>query len=880
MVRRTAFSYIALSAFVVFFTSCTESEVVSEEGDEIEIHVPEGFELEELFHPSEYEMGNWVALAEAPGDRIYAADQFGGMYYFEKPAIGETLDSTDIDSVAMDIGHVHGMLWHEDALYVAVNRQWQDTIETGSGVYRLSDQNGDGDLDTKEMLMKLEGAGEHGPHSFKVDPEGTLYFIAGNSTLIPENVVEKSLVPNHWADDNLLTPYPDARGHATEIDPPGGWVARMTEEGDWQLYSTGYRNPFDLAFNREGELFVFDSDMEWDFGMPWYRPIRICHATSASEFGWRRGTGKWPKYYPDALPPVVELGQGSPTGLLFGDALKFPQKYQNGLFAADWSFGTMYFVSLEEDGSTYKGSLEQFLYGVPLPIADVIAGSEGHMYFTIGGRRLDSRVYRLRYVGDENTDPASSGGNAASDSLRALRHELERLHTGPQPGAVTASWPYLDHPDRFVRFAARVALETQPVDRWQSQYFLEKKASKLIPLTLALARSAAPDAGLLSRIITKTKEIDFEGLPSNEKLDLIRAIEVLLCRMGMPNNSDRKVITDLLLPYFPTDNKAMNREIGEILVFLKVPEATGVAIDLLVKATEDKEGLDVVMISEDISSRHEDYGGDVQAVRSNMPPALAISYAQLLSHVEAGWTPEYYETYFQWYYDVMSADGGRSFKSFMENIRLATLSKVPEADRQKYDELSGVFSPLDEMANLPQPEGPGSQYNMYDINRILRGIRSYEGDIERGERMFAAALCGSCHRMKGEGGNSGPDLTQLYTRFDRGEIVNAVLSPNDEISDQYAFTLFTLKDGTKKAGKIFTEDDEKVVILPNPYSSLVKDEINISDISERGLSPVSPMPPGLLNRLNDEEILDLFAYLLSGANPEHVVYGGEEGELD
>ncbi len=69
------------------------------------------------------------------------------------------------------------------------------------------------------------------------------------------------------------------------------------------MFSIGYRNPYDMDFNRDGELFVYDADMEWDMGMPWYRPTRVVHATSGSEFGWRSGSGKWPTYYADSLPP-------------------------------------------------------------------------------------------------------------------------------------------------------------------------------------------------------------------------------------------------------------------------------------------------------------------------------------------------------------------------------------------------------------------------------------------------------------------------------------------------------------------------------------------------------------------------------------------------
>ncbi len=112
----------------------------------------------------------------------------------------------------------------------------------------------------------------------------------------------------------------------------------------------GYRNQYDAAFNRDGELFTYDSDMEWDFNTPWYRPTRLCHAVDGSEFGWRSGTGVYPVYYPDNLPPVVNIGPGSPTGMTFGYGAKFPAKYQDALFMCDWSYGKLYAVHLKPDG--------------------------------------------------------------------------------------------------------------------------------------------------------------------------------------------------------------------------------------------------------------------------------------------------------------------------------------------------------------------------------------------------------------------------------------------------------------------------------------------------------------------------------------------------
>ena len=127
--------------------------------------------------------------------------------------------------------------------------------------------------------------------------------------------------------------------------------------------------------------------MEWDFNTPWYRPTRVCQAASGTEFGWRNGAGKWPAYYPDSLPPVVNIGPGSPTGVAFGYGAKFPAKYQDALFICDWSYGKLYAVHLTPEASDYKAELEEFVTGTPLPLTDLVVNpKDGAMYFAIGGR--------------------------------------------------------------------------------------------------------------------------------------------------------------------------------------------------------------------------------------------------------------------------------------------------------------------------------------------------------------------------------------------------------------------------------------------------------------------------------------------------------------
>ena len=97
---------------------------------------------------------------------------------------------------------------------------------------------------------------------------------------------------------------------------PQGWIARTDPDGKtWELIASGFRNDFDVSFNREGELFTFDADMEWDIGVPWYRPTRVSHVISGAEYGFRNGSGKWPSHYIDSFGAVVNIGPGSPTGV-------------------------------------------------------------------------------------------------------------------------------------------------------------------------------------------------------------------------------------------------------------------------------------------------------------------------------------------------------------------------------------------------------------------------------------------------------------------------------------------------------------------------------------------------------------------------------------
>ena len=847
-----------------------------------------GFKAEHLYSPSENHQGSWVAMTFDNKGRLITSDQYGALYRLVLSPLGtdsvlkiERLDieitnkqPADTTKPKIEIGYAQGLLYAFNSLYVMVNHQSNDEFEKGSGLYRLQDTDGDDQFDKITLLKTLEGSGEHGPHSVVLAPDKkSIYVIAGNHTNLP--LMDAYRLPLVWQEDNLFPLIKDPRGHAIDRKAPGGWIARIDSLGkNWELISAGYRNAFDMAFNEEGELFTYDSDMEWDIGMPWYRPTRICHVTSGSEFGWRTGNSKWSPNYPDNLPPVINIGQGSPTNLIHGMNSRFPEKYKKALFASDWSFGIIYAIFLKPKGATYSAEPEEFLSGVPLPLTDGVIGPDGALYFLTGGRRLESDLYRVYYNGkaEQNEVRDSMASSANGMEMIRLRHQLEKYHEKPLEGAVEFAWPYLKHQDRFIRYAARIAIEHQPVSLWQGRALKEKNPLIIIQSMIALAHQGRQN--LKNQMLKLLTTIDYRALSEAQQIDLIRTMEIILFRMGAPETTIKTKVIEYLNPHFPASSNKLNRSLSIVLVHLGAPQAIEKTLALMENAKDDPTEK-TASSSSDLILRNPQYGMDIAGMLSKTPPAQQIFYAVVLSETKTGWTPELQEKYFAWFKKAFTYKGGYSYVGFINKARQSALKYVPEKQFEYYNALSGgdllSNSGLDLVSNLPSPKGPGKNWTMEEALPVMeKGLGNR--NFEQGKMMFAAARCISCHAMRGEGGSIGPDLTQLGTRFSPKDMLESIIEPDKVVSDQYAATVFTMKDGSSFLGRLTNENDNSYIISQNPFTPEVTREIPRNKVVSTKYSYISIMYPGLINSLNEDELKDLLAYLLAGGNPENSIY--------
>jgi putative heme-binding domain-containing protein len=822
-----------------------------------EIQVRPGFKVELIHAVPKSDEGSWVSMTVDPKGRLVACDQGGGLFRLTLPTAGA---AAKVEKLTNSVGGAHGLLHAFGHLYVMVNEQGGR-----QGLWRLHDTDGDDQYDEEKLLRRIDGGGEHGPHGIVLSPDGkSLYMAIGNHTKLPEKM-ELSRAARAWNEDQVVTRLWDANGHARGIMAPGGYVVRTDPDGKtFELVSYGYRNQYDLAFNSLGDLFTYDSDMEWDAGAPWYRPTRICMAPSGSDLGWRSGAGKWPTYYPDSLPGMVDIGPGSPTGVTSGAGAKFPGRYQHAIFANDWTYGTMYAIHLTPDGAGYKAEKEEFVSGRPLPLTDVlIHPADGAMYFAIGGRGTQSAVYRVTYTGTESTAAVAA---LKPTPAHALRNELETLHDeGTGPDAIGKAWPHLAHEDRWVRYAARVAVERQPVPTWADRVFAEKRPWAVIEGAVALARIGTPEHR--DRLLGLLNGLDFAKLDEAAQLAAIRAYQLALIRLGQPEGAIREAVIRRLDAMYPSKSRSLNRELAGTLVNIGAPGVVAKTVPLMLTAND----ADLKYASDALLERNRGYATAFSQAANSRPNQEQIALAYILREAKVGWTPALRKSFFGWFPRTAPWQGGNSFRGFLENIRKDALATITDPDEKAAMTALSTAKPAGADPQFAAPKGPGRSYTIDQVLALASG--GVKGrDFENGRAMYHSTGCATCHRFNGSGGGLGPDLTGVASRYTLRDLMENIIDPSKVISDQYGTEEITLADGSTLVGRAYPENG-KLVVLADPRNPDESTTVAMDQVKGRKPYPVSLMPAGLINGLNADEVLNLVAYLQSGGDPKHAAFG-------
>ena len=804
-----------------------------------EITVAPGFKVELLKSASERE-GSWVSMAVDEKGRLYISPQGkapdGGIMRLTLDGAGQIAKT---DWLKPDIGAAMGMLWAFDSLYVS--GQGPD----GQGIYRLRDTDGDDELDSTLLLKKVPGGnGEHGSHAIVLGPDEKLYITHGNATAPIEGIDYEHSPYGHFAEDVLLPRVLDpVATFFDKLKVPYGHILRTDEDGSkWEIVAGGFRNAYDIDFNESGDLFTYDSDMEWDTGMPWYRPTRILHIVPGGEYGFREGNQKWPVSYADSLPPVCDIGLGCPTGVKFGTRSRWPSRYRSAFFVMDWTFGRILAVHPSLQGVTYaainplanytnpsgpeaRDDVEVFLSGKAMPVTDLEFGRDGAMYFTVGGRGTQSALYRVSWVGQSDKMAELEGALAENKKLTLAAQAKPALLLAEQSlSEGMPAFPEADA-DRFTRFAWRLAYERHPVSEWKDAALREARPMAALTQLLALARVG--EKSVQPELLEALKKFPLDTLDDELKLLKLRVIKLSFIRQGRPADKLVKLGIEKLGRQYPAKTFALNRELSELLIWLGAPDAVGKTLALL-----------------ESSPAQEDQ----------------IWYAAMLREA-TGWTKPQRERYFAWFSMARDFKGGNSLAKFILRIKEQAVAKLSDAERTEFAAMIGA--PVELAPAIPARPFVKS-WTVADLESELPKAGSGR-NFARGKEIFSSALCNRCHHFGNGGGNFGPDLSAVGSRFNRHDLLQSIIEPSKVISDQYASRLFTTKEGDTIMGLAVEENKDAYIVLTNPLDG-AKTTLLKTAIASRETSPVSLMPPELLSVLNKDEILDLLAYMEAGGN--------------
>ncbi|MBI1785030.1 HEAT repeat domain-containing protein, partial [Candidatus Sumerlaeota bacterium] len=909
---------------------------------------PEGFDVEEMASPDL--VGSVVNMTFDYKGRPALAIENAGIVLLEDTDHDGKYDTKR--DFCTDIKTAHGMhfIAPGDLIVNANGPQ-------GAGLYRLTDTNND-DLADKITFFagsQIGGIGEHGPHAIQTGYDGYLYVEYGNHSY-PDVTVDPQSPSRGLQEDHLLPRYVDPRGHATHIMAPGGTIHRFEiQTNSWAQYCGGFRNAFDFDIDEMGEIFTFDSDMEWDVGLPWYRPIRLVHCIPGGDYGWRTGSNNNPSYYIDHLPPMDEMGRGSPVGIAFNYHYAYPEKYWGALFLGDWSRGRILVNFRKPAGASFDSGSVEFVLGEPLNVTDLEFGPDGNLYFATGGRSTTGGLYRARYTAStwkpsainsvENaihqpmrrsawgsyaleearkklgadwesglTNVVKDRGAKSMDRVRAL--ELLQVH-GPKPDIklltkladdgdplvrasallLLGTFPFeavqdaltdaladksalvqrraceslvraglnpyinlgprdhlprhlielLDHEDRFVRYAARLALTRVNRDAWieavKSDRIEEHPRGALEGLLVLIQTEAL--VGDSDIVFGKLLQYSHAKMDADTLVAWLRTAQLAYIRdmasypPGRPGFMNE--IGPWLLAQYPSKDGRINRQLELLMAYMQTP---GSIPAMLAQLGEEKSQED----------------------------QIATVYA--LRVIKTGWTEAQRKQIVEWFDRGRQFGGAASMEGYIEDLWQSVLANLPTDERRDAEERKSAQ--LAERAKRAQAlaekvegdRGAGksdlAQMGFQEISEYLEfDPMTYErGNAEKGKLVFHRAKCANCHIFGSEGKGGGPDLSNVVKRFRRREILESIMYPSKVISDQYQAVNVDLKNNDVVNGFLAGESDTTLSLITSTGDKM---EIPKDQITGRRPSTVSIMPEGLLDTMSLADLVDLITFLEKGS---------------
>jgi putative heme-binding domain-containing protein len=433
----------------------------------------------------------------------------------------------------------------------------------------------------------------------------------------------------------------------------------------------------------------------------------------------------------------------------------------------------------------------------------------------------------------------------AADALPIVRNLLARDEDATDPRLPLLLWWALESKcvsdrDLVQRFFEESALWKLPVVQQHILHRLMRRfaaaGTRKDLLTCARLLQLAPPEQ--TRALMKGFEEAFQGRSLGAlPVELAEALAKhggASLSLGVRQNKTEAV--DKALAILTDDKGDLNERLQFAQIFGEVrqPRSVPVLLELLTKTRDD--GLRMAALTSLASYDDVRIGNAVLALYPRLTDD-ARSVAQTLLASRKAWALELLEAVEQGKLDktALPIDTVRKLTVYRDE-RVAALVKkhwgsvegATSADMQK------LIAKLDGVLHA----GSGSPY--------------------KGKKLFNGT-CAKCHRLFGQGGEIGPDLTS-YKRDDIGNMLLNIVNPSAEIREGFETFMLTTKDGRVLTGFLVDKDNQVVVLRGADGQNVSVKQDQIDELAQQRKSL---MPEGLLANLSDQQVRDLFAYLRS-----------------
>jgi putative heme-binding domain-containing protein len=340
-------------------------------------------------------------------------------------------------------------------------------------------------------------------------------------------------------------------------------------------------------------------------------------------------------------------------------------------------------------------------------------------------------------------------------------------------------------------------------------------------------------------VLNALSQISWPDLAQGDRIDLLRAYSLALIRLGRLDEAQRQRLIAKFDPLFPAKKTELDELLARLLIYLEAPSAAPKVVAALRAAPTQEEQVD---------------------------------YAVALRVLKTGWTPALREEYFRWFVTAETFRGGNTFDSSLRRAKKDAAESLSDAEKSALKPILEAHaehkSPREALAARPFVR----EWKLDELlPKVQAGLKSGR-NFDRGRQLYGAVACAACHRFVNEGGSIGPDLTGVAGRFSLHDLLESIVEPSKVISDQYQAINIRLKDGDVISGRVGNLNGAEINVIEDMFEPGKMTNVKRSDIQSIEPSTVSPMPQGLLNSLQLDEIQDLVAYLLARGERQNPVF--------